>query len=132
MKEKIVSAVFEPLPAGDLSDAHDRFDLRLAVIVLFPARAEQRHRDEPLARQGVGGHGLVSLLKNMERQNRPREEDHVGQRKQRDRHLTVERGIQWGLHTPDYSAEVPHHHPWATLESPSANAPTRTAGNAPR
>ena len=52
------------------------------------AKEPWRCTDAPAAQ--LGNHLLVSLFKNVQRQNGPREQDHVGQREQRHRrHLAA-------------------------------------------
>jgi hypothetical protein len=59
-------------------------DGRRPLVILLPARLEERHRDQPLPRQGVRRHLPVARLEDVQRQEHAREEDDVRKRKHGD------------------------------------------------
>src|SRR6267378_2171389 len=77
----VVTAVRQLRVLDDSPDAADGVHFRRAVVVRFPPGPEERGADRLVARDRFRGEGAVPGLVDVERQERLREKDNIGQRK---------------------------------------------------
>ena len=78
----VVAAVGQPLDMRHDAAAADGVNRWPPLVVLVPARPQQHHPDQPVARHGVGHHLAIARFEDVQRQEDIGEEDDVRQRKQ--------------------------------------------------
>lgn len=83
VKHDVVASVGELVVLHDAAQAGDGMRLGIPIVVLLPALLEERDHHGLATAQGIGDHGPVARFEDMERQERPRKEDDIWERKDR-------------------------------------------------